>query len=99
MLMVGLEAQNVPNFLAFWVNTSVSMIASSESPLYQPSSQVSTIAISSGPPSMNCLQVNVDRSSTTAFAGAGDNASVAANITAAIILMTVLLNVVNAPAA
>src|SRR6185437_13960410 len=69
MLMVGFLAQNSPNFLALPTNTSVSMIASSESPLYQPSIQVSTILISSGLPSTNCLQDIVDRSSTTACAG------------------------------
>jgi hypothetical protein len=37
--------------------------------LYKPSIQVSTILISSGLPSMNCLQVMVERSSTTAWAG------------------------------
>src|SRR5437764_1861793 len=55
------------------------MIASSESPLYQPSIQVSTILMVSSPPSMNCLQLMVERSSTTAFAGAEDNSSMAAN--------------------
>src|SRR5262249_17347077 len=54
------------------------MIASSESPLYQPSIQVSTILMVSSPPSRNCLQLMVDRSSTTAFAGAEAN-SMAAN--------------------
>src|SRR5262245_24887874 len=54
------------------------MIASSESPLYQPSIQVSTILMPSSPPSRNCLQLMVDRSSTTAFAGAEAN-SMAAN--------------------
>src|SRR5258708_38363303 len=75
MLMVGLAAQKVPNFLAFATNTSVSMIASPSSPLYQPSIQVNTILVSSSPPSMNCLQLMVDRSSTTAWPGTGDTAS------------------------
>src|ERR1700716_96695 len=85
MLIEGLAAQKVPNFLALATNTSVSMIASSESPLYQPSIQVSTILISSGLPSMNCLQVMVDRSSTTACAGADDSNSAAANKLALIV--------------
>src|SRR5258708_12756141 len=93
MLIVGLAAQKVPNFLAFATNTSVSMIASSSSPLYQPSIQVSTILISSSPPSMNCLQDMVDRSSTTAWAGTGDNANddspsaAANNITLVVFMM------------
>src|SRR5882757_4774047 len=40
------------------------MIASSESPLYQPSIQISTILMVSSPPSTNCLQVMVERSRT-----------------------------------
>src|SRR5438105_1146622 len=55
------------------------MIASSESPLYQPSIQVSTILMVSSPPSRNCLQLMVERSSTTALAGAEETSSVAAN--------------------
>src|SRR5258708_29082965 len=93
MLIVGLAAQKVPNFLAFATNTSVSMIASSSSPLYQPSIQVRTILIPLAPPSMNCLQDMVDRSSTTAWAGTGDSANddspsaAANNITLVVFMM------------
>src|SRR5215207_217504 len=63
------------------------MIASSESPLYQPSIQVSTILMVSSPPSTNCLQVMVERSRTTACAGADDSMSVAANRIEAVVFM------------
>ena len=62
-------------------------VASSESPLYQPSIQVSTILIVSSPPSTNCLHVMVDRSRTTACAGADDSASAAANRIEAVVFM------------
>src|ERR1043166_3855680 len=55
------------------------MIASSESPLYQTSIQVSTILMLSSPLSRNCWQLMVERSSTTAFAGAADSIMTAAN--------------------
>src|SRR6202012_1016664 len=89
MLMVGFLAQYSPNFLALSTNTSVSMIASSSSPLYQPSIQVSTILISSSPPSTNCLQVRVERSSTTACAGTDDNANAAANRIETVVFMMI----------
>src|SRR3954470_24541830 len=63
------------------------MIASSESPLYQPSIQVSTILMVSSPPSTNCLQVMVERSRTTACAGTDDSASAAANRIEAVVFM------------
>src|SRR6201992_1744072 len=79
MLIEGLVAQYLPNFLALSTNTSVSITACAESPLYQPSIQVSTILISSSPPSRNCLQDIVERSSTSARAGIEDASSAAAN--------------------
>src|SRR5258708_25274324 len=75
MLIVGLAAQKVPNFLAFATNTSVSMIASSSSPLYQPSIQVRTILISSSPTLMNCLTDMVDKTSTSTCARTVDSAN------------------------
>src|ERR1700744_4564835 len=92
MLMVGFLAQNSPNFLALSTNTSVSMIASSSSPLYQPSIQVSTILISSSPPSMNCLQVRVDRSRTTAWAGSEQSTRAAANSIETVVFMMISQN-------
>jgi hypothetical protein len=65
------------------------MIASSSSPLYQPSIQVSTILISSSPPSMNCLQVKVERSSTTACAGTDDSIRAAANSIETVVFMMI----------
>src|SRR3954470_20505869 len=79
MLTVGCSAQYVPNFLAFSTKTSVSKMASSWSPLYQPSSQISTILMRSSPLSTNCLQLMVERSRTTAEAGADDSIRAAAN--------------------
>ena len=61
------------------MNTSVSMIALSSSPLYQPSIQVSTISMVSSPLSRNCLQVMVARSNLTAWAGIDVSESAAAN--------------------
>src|ERR1700722_11105703 len=92
MLMVGLAAQKAPNFLALSTNTSVSMIASSLSPLYQPSIQVSTILVSSSPPSTNCLQVKVDRSRTTAWAGSEQSTRAVANNIETVVFMMISQN-------
>ena len=51
-----------------------------ESPLYQPSIQVSTILIASSPP-RDCLQVIVERSSTTAWPASRTTGSVRAQRT------------------
>src|ERR1700753_1597577 len=87
MLIDGLAGQYLPNFLALSSNTAGSTPAVSESPLSQPSIQVSTILISSSPPSRNCLQVIVERSSTSARAGIEDARSAAANSIETVVFM------------
>src|SRR5689334_14316720 len=65
------------------------MIASSESPLYQPSIQVSTILMVSSPLSTNCLQLMVERSITAAYAGTDDSVSAAANSIEMVVFMKI----------